>query len=137
MQTDREPLVMLFIDSATLADLAGDTSCTDFQKQVAASCGVEPACQHFKAGFPPQRLDMQGQTIADLGISNGETLILERASGSSTTQQVHAGRTEGSRGTVGTGVAGAIGALSDGRFASLQAVDMPLWAPFNLIPDPW
>lgn len=71
------------------ADVPLHTSSCEFQKQVAGACGVEADLQRFKAGFPPQKLDMQGQTIADLGISHGETLILERGSVTSSMQSVH------------------------------------------------
>lgn len=106
------------VKSAMLADIPLDSSCHEFQQQVAGSCGVEADLQQFKAGFPPKKLDMQGQTIAELGISHGETLILERGTATRTIQSVHtspADATPSSTSAALPSTADVAGRMPDGR----------------------
>ena len=58
----------------------------DFQKMVAAACSVEPAQQHFKAGFPPKPMPITDTQlpVAQWGLKNGDSLVLEGKSAAST-----------------------------------------------------
>lgn len=100
--------------------LASDVSIMEFQAQVATACGVDPAFQQFKAGFPPQKLELQGRTVADLGLAHGETLILQRHQGSSVAKQAQSKlpNINGSNSDAGLGAASVAGTLPDGRWDS-------------------
>eukprot|EP00892_Ulva_mutabilis_P003196 jgi/Ulvmu1/12878/UM098_0066.1 len=95
---------------ATIRDLTADVTLEEFQQKVFTACGVGPAQQQFKAGFPPRKLELQGLTIADLKLNSGETLILERCS-MERQVQIDSACINNSRGP-GTSVAGM---LPDGR----------------------
>lgn len=84
----------------------------EFKQQVATSCGVDPSVQQFKTGFPPQRLEMLGQRVSDLGLSHGETLTLEKGQGSTVAVQPH-GMSSGDMGAKDASIAA--GQLFDGR----------------------
>ena len=68
------------------AGVSADCTVMDFQKMVAAACSVEPAQQHFKAGFPPKPMPITDTQlpVAQWGLKNGDSLVLEGKPAAST-----------------------------------------------------